>query len=93
MAAEPSRRVIVIVAKDWADPKALSDALSQAAQVPVGNLQPVATKQWAITLGCGKPSLCDSATERLGLAHDLVLSVEAEHLQTIPQRPSSASAR
>lgn len=93
MAAEPSRRVIMVLDKDWTDTTALSAEISRAAQVPVGNLQRLSTKQWAVTLGCGKPSLCDAATERLSLAHELVLSVEAEHLQTIPQRPSSASAR
>jgi hypothetical protein len=93
VAAEPSRRVIVMLAKDWTDAAALSAAISRAAQVPVGNVKPISSKQWSVTLGCGQPSLCDSATERLSLVHELVLSVEAEHMQTIPQRPSSASAR
>lgn len=93
LAAESSRRVIVTLASDWTDAPALTTRLSEAAQVPARDLQPVAARQWAITLICKGPAACDAATERMSLLRDLVLNVEADHLQRIPQRPDSTTAR
>lgn len=86
-------RLIVTTHEAFATLEAASQSLARAAGSALRDIRPLSPRQFALTLDCAEPTICDRARERLAADRETVAAVEADGRQRVPARPAPGATR